>query len=434
MNVPTNSNDSTERAVISCIITEPSLFFTAKSDGLTSKHFGSLANKRIFESIERLASAGAGFDLITIRDDLTSIGQYDFIGGEAYLQSLDIELPDPSNFHSYVSAVRASGLRRATVAAGKRLARIDEGTFNSDQLLSTVSKEVQGIQKLAEGFLRVSSGIEAIDELVVALEEGIELGIASGYHGLDHKISGFRPGNLVVVAGRPGMGKTALILGMIHMQMLVQMKTPLIFSLEMANTELAIRLMSAQSQVPQAKIKTNTLGAEEWQSIAQARTKLSDYDLLIEDSGSLDIDKLAAKARELANTKQVDIIYIDYLQLMSGMKGKSRNEEVGEITRGLKQLARELELPIVAVSQLSRAVESRSDKRPQLSDLRDSGSIEQDADSVIFLYRPGYYQEQRKGVDNSGGVTDLIIAKNRSGPTGSVQVQWVPETSQFKNY
>jgi replicative DNA helicase len=209
---------------------------------------------------------------------------------------------------------------------------------------------------------------------------------------------------------------------------------PCIFSLEMSSQELAMIMLSKESGIPRQKLKAGALSRDEWGAIAKARSALSARPLIIEDSGGLSIDQLSAKARELRNTRSIDIIYIDYIQLMNGTgRNRSRTEEVSDISRGIKILAKELEIPIVALSQLSRKNEERADRRPILSDLRDSGSLEQDADAVIFVYRSGYYKLMSSGVDNTNGLTELNVAKNRSGPPGPINVIWDAELTSFSN-
>jgi len=399
--------------------------------GLTAEHFGTFANKATYLAMLELMSSGADVDLITVRDRLGAQKKLDAVGGTAYLAALDLELPDWSAFSTYVDAVRAGGVRRAVQDAGKALTRLPEDVISPTELVSAVHDTLREVNHLAEGHLRVTSGSDAIHALVESLEEGLSSGVMTGYHGLDSALSGIRPGNLILIAGRPGMGKTSLAMCMVRNQMMQEEPlVPCVFSLEMSSQELSMMMLSAESGIPRQKLKLGALGKEEWTKIVRAGKEISQRDLVIEDSGSLTIDDLASKARELHNTKKIDILYIDYLQLMSGRRySKNRTEQVSEISRGLKVLAKELEIPIVALSQLSRKTEDRADRRPQLSDLRDSGSLEQDADAVIFVFRPGYY----KAVDTTNGLTELHVAKNRSGPTGRSSVIWQPDTTTFRN-
>ena len=421
----------TERAVLGVVMNSPQEFHNARALGLVPEHFGTIRNKRIWKAFVAMSNEGVGIDLITVRARLEEEGALDLVGGIAYLSGLDMDLPDPGHLKDYVDAVKAASIRRKVVEVGKHFTVLPEGVYSTNELMGGVHKQIHEIVTLADGGTKITSGAEAINDLVEQLEDGVELGLKTGYDGLDIKIGGVRPGNFVVLAGRPAMGKTALALNIAHIQMSGEAPSRVgIFSLEMSAAELATRLLAAESRVPLGKIRMGALGQEDWNSIAAARSKISKYPLLIEDSGGLTLEELVSKARELHNVQGLDIIFIDYIQLMSsGRRSDSRQDEVSQITRGLKMLAKDLGIPIIAVSQLSREVEKRRDKRPQLSDLRESGSIEQDADVVIFVFRPGYY----KKVDNTNGVTELIMAKNRSGPAGTVQVVWDPTLGRFLN-
>jgi len=398
--------------------------------GISWRHFGSIANAKIYETMVDMARAETPLDLITLRDALSTRGHLSTVGDMAYLTSLDLDLPDTRHFSTYVDSVRSAGVRRRVVSAGKDLTRIPEGTFSTDQLLAELHKQVQDVVAMAEGSMRITTAQSAIDDLCHQLDEGWDPGIPTHYTSLDVQLSGLRPGNFVVIAARPGMGKTSLAINMAHQQMAEEDGSVLFFSLEMSSEEVATRLLTAETAIPQQKIKVGALGAAEWKSIHEARRTIGKFNLFIEDSGGLSLDQLASKAREIQNVKGVDIIYVDYLQLMGGLsKSANRQEEVSAISRGLKVLAKELNVPVVAMSQLNRSVEGRTNKRPRLADLRESGAIEQDADAVIMIYRKGYYQE----VDTTNGVTQLLIEKNRHGPTGTVNLVWQPETQQFLN-
>ena len=419
----------TEKAVLACILDDPRLIHDAMGAGVTTKHFGGIANAKIFESMVDMARDEIPLDLITLREFLDGRGHLSAVGDYGYLASLDLDLPDLRHFDSYVSSVRAAGVRRRVVAAGKTLTRIPEGTFTTDQLIEKLHKQVNDVLAMAEGTMRVTTAESAINDLVVQLKEGWNPGIETHYTSLDVQLSGLRPGNLFVIAARPGIGKTTLAINMAHMQLAVDEKTVLFFSLEMSSEELVTRMLTAETAIPQQKIKVGALSADEWREIEEARENIGEFKLFIEDSGGLTLDQLASKAREVHNIHGVDIIYVDYLQLMTGTGRSNRQEDVAEISRGLKVLAKELNIPIVALSQLNRGVEGRTNKRPRLSDLRESGAIEQDADAVVMIYRPGEYKE----VDNTNGATTLFIEKNRHGPTGAISLVWMPETQQFMN-
>lgn len=425
----------TERAVLSLTMEDSSLFHKAVGLGLTSRHFGSIANRILWDTIREMTKKQIPIDLITTRDYLTDRGKLERIGGVAYLSSLDLELPDPAHIAAYVDGIKAVAVRRKTVDIGKRLARLPEGELSVDQILGGVQEGVNEITSLASDTLRVTTVEVAINKLVEQLEDGLPPGLDTGFPSLDALLGGCRPGNLVIVAGRPGMGKTAVACNMMQHQAEAGVSAGM-FSLEMSSQELSMRMLSGTSRVPHQKIKMNALGSIEWTAIAKARSHIATLPIVIEDSGGLDIDKLTAKATEMKNVHQLGVIYVDYIQLMSpppGDRSGNRVKEISDITRGLKNLARKLEIPIVALSQLSREVEKRANKRPQLSDLRDSGSIEQDADSVIFMFRKGYYMTMAQKIDTTNGVTEVNVAKNRSGPPGTIHLQWDSETGRFLN-
>lgn len=420
----------TERAVLGCILSEPRLVHDAISAGITPTHFGSIANAKIYEVMRDMAREEIGIDFITLRDTLDSRGHLDTVGNVSYLTQLDIDLPDTAMFDDYLDQVRASGLRRRVVEAGKNLTRIPEGAFSSEELLSQMQQQVAEVMTLAGRSTQPLRMGDAVGTLVKDIRTGWNPGIPTHYTSLDVQLSGLRPGNFVVIAGRPGMGKTALAVNMAHQQCAIDKTKVAIFSLEMSAEELGLRILTAQSQIPMQKIKMSALSDHEWSIIEESQSSIDSFDLYVEDRAGTTMDQLASKARELCNNKGVEVIYIDYLQLMDGERGHSnRQEAVSQISRRLKLLAKELNIPIVVMCQLNREVEKRPDRRPRLSDLRESGSIEQDADSVIMVYRPGEYKEQ----DDTGGKTSLLIEKNRHGPTGSVTVFWHPETQQFLN-
>jgi len=385
----------------------------------------------IWSAAEEMVREQIPIDLITMRDFLTQKKSIDKVGGITYLSTLDLELPDPGHLPAYVDAVKALAVERVVSDVGKRFQRIPETGLSTDQILEAVQSGVRDIIVTSEGTMRVTRMDSAVNTLVEMLEDGIDPGLPTGYHSLDALLGGLRPGNLIIIAGRPGMGKTSLATNMMTTQAESGSEAGM-FSLEMSSHELAMRMLAAKSKVPHQKIKMGALGAEEWKAIAAARASIATLPIVIEDSGGLDIDKLAAKATELRNMHNLSVIYVDYIQLMSagaGQRSGNRVQEISDITRGLKNLARELQIPIVALSQLSRKVEERGDKRPKLADLRDSGSIEQDADAVVFVYRSGYY----KRFDNTNGDTEIIVAKNRSGPPGTVNLVWDHQTSRFLN-
>jgi replicative DNA helicase len=422
--------NSLEKAVLATILMDGSLIHRARALGLIEAHFGGIANKRIWSAMCGLASDGHDIDMLTLVGRLEQMKTFDTVGGHAYLQTLDLDMPDPSRLADYVTGVINAAVGRKVTDVGKEISVIPQHGGTTEEVLAKMQVKVREALDLANSQLRVTTAETAIDELVIKLEDGIDQGMSTGFHGLDLSLGGVRPGNLIVLAGRPGMGKTSLAVNMAHHQVRTLEKRAGFFSLEMSAQELMVRLLAAETGIPVTKIRVSALGQEDWDAIVRARRRIATYPLFIEDSGGITVDELASKATEMVMANQVDIIYVDYLQLMASERGSgNRTEAVSEISRQLKKTAKDLKVPIVAVSQLSRETEKRTNKRPMLSDLRESGSIEQDADAVVFVFRPGYY----KTIDTTNGQTDLIIAKNRSGPTGQTCVRWNAGTNEFRN-
>jgi len=420
--------NSLEKAVLASILMDGSLIHRVRSLGLIDAHFGSIPNKRIWQAMNSLTKDGQAIDMLTLVARLGQLRTFDVAGGHAYLSQLDLDLPDPSLIADYVAGVVSSAVGRKVHDVGKEISGIPIG--GTEEMLTKMQIKTREAIDLANSQLRVTTAEAAIDNLVIALEDGLEQGMSTGFHGLDLSLGGVRPGNLIVLAGRPGMGKTSLAVNMAHHQVRNLGRRAGFFSLEMSAQELMVRMLAAETGIPITKIRVSALGAEDWDAIVKARARIAEYPLFIEDSGGITIEELASKSAEMVMSSEVDILYVDYLQLMASERGSgNRTEAVSEISRQMKKTAKDLGVPIIAVSQLSRETEKRTNKRPILSDLRESGSIEQDADAVIFVFRHGYY----KVVDTTNGLTDLIIAKNRSGPTGQTCVQWYPTTNEFRN-
>jgi len=418
-----------ERAVLGSVLVDGAVIHKAIAEGLTEAHFGSLPNKKVWRNLCELAANGTDINQITLGDQLRSRESLEFVGGHAYLSTLLDDLPDPSAITDYVRVVRGEAFRRKVAELGQSIGRLPAGSFSNEQIRDKIHLLVTETTGIIETVATASTAQQLVDTLVEQLEEGeIDRGIKSGYPVLDMLLGGYRSGNLVVVAGRPGMGKTSLALNQAHIQLTRYGKRVGFFSMEMSGEEIITKVLAAETQIPVSKVRVGAFGESEWHKVAKARRDISQFPLFVDETGGLSVQQLQAKARELVTVHNVDIIYVDYLQLMgSGSRASNRTEEVSQISRGLKSLAKESGIPIVALSQLSRAVEQRPDKRPVLADLRESGSIEQDADSVMFVYRPGVYEL----VDTTGGETELILAKNRHGSTGLIPLAWEAKTNQF---
>jgi replicative DNA helicase len=361
--------------------------------------------------------------------------QLDVVGGSSYLSSLVSAVPSASNVVHYASIVRKKGTLRRLISSANEISSLafkeEEDIENildkAEQKLFSVSQK-----HLKENFVPINAVLTATFERIDELhrDQGKLRGLATGFIDLDQKLGGLQKSDLVILAARPSMGKTSLALDMIR-HVGVNLKTPVgIFSLEMSKDQLVDRLLSAQSEVNLWKIRTGHLNDEDFEKIGEAMGVLSEAPIYIDDAAGSNIMEVRTKARRLQTEHGVGLIVVDYLQLMSGRNTDNRVQEVSEISRSLKILARELDVPVVALSQLSRLVENRPDKVPQLSDLRESGSIEQDADVVMFIYREDMYKGKESKRPN---VAEIHIKKHRNGPTGQIDLFFDAEKTSFRN-
>lgn len=421
--------ESTESAVLSCAMTDPSVL-PRISEILTPDHFGSIRNRLIYEVMTSMVSQGEDIDLITVRDELKKRGQMDAAGGETYLANIGQDLPDPARVGAYARSVRDAALTRRVYELAAGIHRMKSMEPAADDLLNKLSKGYEEIVKSSISGEGIQTAGPAIDRLVTQIKEGFEPGLPSGFVDFDDMTYGFGKGKLYVLAGRPGMGKTALLVNLLTFLCGSANGHAAFFSMEMGVEEIMMRILSAWTSVPLMRLKQSALQEAEWEKVAQAQKDIHQWRLSIIDRGYCTPGSVVTQTQRIAfNTgRPVDAIFVDYVQLMNDpSKSGNRTEEVSSITRKLKLAAKDLNCPVIMVSQLSREVEKRVGHRPTLADLRESGSIEQDADVVSFLYREGYY----KKLDDTNGATELIVAKNRSGPTGTVPLVWHPEFTRF---
>jgi replicative DNA helicase len=393
------------------------------------------SHQRIFQAISDLYAQNKAVDLITLNNALKKDGTLDAVGGSSYLTALANSVPSAANINHYVSIVKEKSVLRTLINHGTRIislcyeseGNIDEVVDNAERLIFEVSeRRTQGSYQHIKEI--VSESIETIDTLY--RKKAHVTGIPTGYIDFDIKTAGLQNSDLIVVAGRPSMGKSAFALGMVEHAGIVEKIPTAVFSLEMSKEQLAQRMLCAHAKVDAQKVRTGYLAASDWPRLTAAAGKLSEAPIFIDDTPAISVMELRAKARRLKAQQDIKLIILDYMQLMRGsVSSESRQQEISEISRSLKALARELRLPIVAISQLSRAVESRTDHRPQLSDLRESGAIEQDADVVVLLLREEYYNPT---ADNQG-VAEAIIAKQRNGPVGSLKLAFIKEYTRFEN-
>ena len=377
-------------------------------------------------------------DLITVSSAAKDKGIIEKIGGITYLNTLVDLMPSAANIAQYAKMVREKALlRRLMNVATEIIEKGHETDISVDSYLDEAEKMIFQVSenKLKPSFVSVREIVKENVKTIEKLSQNKQsvIGVPSGFTDLDRVTSGLQPSDLIVVAGRPSMGKTALCMNIAqYVGSLGDGGTPVgIFSLEMSKEQLVTRLLSSESEVGQSKLRTGALSGADWQRLAQAAGKLCDAAIFIDDSPGMGILELRARARRLKKEHGLSLLIIDYLQLMRGRSSAERREqEISEISRSLKALAKELDIPVIAISQLNRMVEQREDRRPRLSDLRESGAIEQDADVIIFIYRDEVYN---KGGEENKGVAEIIIGKQRNGPTDTVKLAFQSECATFRN-
>lgn len=432
-----------EEAVLGALMLEKDAYTTV-CDILKPDSFYEPANRRIYEAIQALGASQEPIDMLTVTEQLRLMGTLDEVGGPMYISELTSRVASGANieFHARIVAQKYLARELISFASAIEAKAFDESNDVDDLLQEAEGKLFEISQRnVKKDVTQIDPVIsQAITQIQNAANRASGLsGLESGYHELDKVTSGWQNSDLIIIAARPAMGKTAFVLSMAK-NMAVNYNTPIaIFSLEMSNLQLVNRLISNTCELEGEKIKSGRLSDMEWDQLMSRIKHLYSAPLYIDDTPSLSIFELRTKARRLVREHDIKMIIIDYLQLMnaSGMKFGSREQEVSMISRSLKQLAKELNIPIIALSQLNRSVENRTDgKRPQLSDLRESGAIEQDADIVCFIHRPEYYL--KSGIDAEGrdvrGLAQFIIAKHRSGSVGDIDMRFRNKFARFENW
>jgi replicative DNA helicase len=406
-------------------------------DQLDKAAFYSGANQKIFQAIIKLYDQNEPVDMVTLIEELKKREELESIGGPSYIAELANSIPTAANIEYYTKIVREKHLLRALINTATQIVsesydpagEVDDLLDRAEQLIFQITSEDRKRKMQVSGMKEiVKESIETIDRLYQRKEN--ITGIPTGFHDLDVLTAGFQRSDLIVLAGRPAMGKSALAISVLEHAGVVQKIPCAYFSLEMSKDQLAQRMLCSLAGVNAHKVRTGFFSQTDWPKLVTAAGKLSDAPIYIDDTPGMTAFELRSKARRLKSRHNIQMIMVDYLQLMSGGKrSENRQQEISEISRSMKALARELDLPIVAVSQLSRAVEQRADHRPQLSDLRESGAIEQDADIVMLLLREEYYNP----TEENKGVTEVIVAKQRHGPVGTVRLAFLPEFTKFSN-
>ncbi len=410
-------------------------------DLLAEGDFYRYEHRLIYAAMAALINASRPADVITVFEQLQSLGKAEETGGLAYLNALAQYVPSAGNIRRYAEIVRERAILRKLVSASDEIAT---NAFNPQgrPVAQILDESEQKIFNIGEEGSRMKRGFQAMDTLVVDLLDRVQemadnpndiTGVPTGFYDLDRMTAGLQPGDMIVLAARPSMGKTAFAINIAEHVALNEGLPVAVFSMEMGAAQLAVRIVGSIGRIDQGHLRTGKLSDEEWPRLTEAIEKLRNISLHIDETAGLTASELRANARRLARQcGKLGLIVVDYLQLMSGSGGSDENRatELGEISRGLKMLAKELGCPVIALSQLNRSVEQRPDKRPMMSDLRESGAIEQDADIIMFIYRDEYYTKE---ACKEPGVAEIIIAKQRNGPTGTVKLAFLKPLTRFEN-
>ena len=429
--IPPHSVES-EQSILGSIILDKEAIITV-AETIQPMDFYKEAHKIIYESMLKLNSNNEPIDLITLIEELRKEGHLDSIGGISYLTSLSTIVPTTSNVKYYANIVKEKSVMRQLIKASNEIINLGyDASTDVQEILDKAEKNIFDIsqEKSGDDIQPINVVLQDTFEMIEKLctDKSEVTGITTGFADLNKKINGLQRTDLILLAARPAMGKTAFSLNLVQNAALKGDASVEVFSLEMSKEQLVQRMLSAQSNVELSKIKTGNLGESDWPRIIDGMAVLSEANIFIDDTPGIKISEIRSKCRRLKIEKGLDLILIDYLQLMEGEgKNENRQQEIAKISRSLKILAKELDCPVVALSQLSRSPELRKDHRPILSDLRESGSIEQDADIVMFLYRDEYYHDDSE----KKNIGEVIIAKNRHGETGNVELVWFGQVQKF---
>ncbi len=440
LRIPPHSIEA-EQSVLGGLLIDNSAWDRA-GDLLNDSDFYRHEHRLIYAAIGALIGQAKPADVITVHEQLTSLGKAEQVGGLVYLNALAQSVPSAANLRRYAEIVRERAVLRKLVATSDEIAT---AAFNPQgRPVSTILDEAENkILRIGEEGSRNRNGFQSMDSLVVQLLDRVQeladhgaddvTGVRTGFYDLDKMTAGLQPGDMVVLAARPSMGKTAFALNIAEHVAVQEGLPAVVFSMEMGAAQLALRMVGSLGRIDQQHLRTGKLADHEWGQLSEAVERLRNVSLFIDETPGLTPAELRARARRQARScGKLGLIVIDYLQLMTGSGGSEENRatELGEISRGLKSLAKELQCPVIALSQLNRSVESRTDKRPMMSDLRESGAIEQDADVIMFIYRDEYYT---KDACKEPGVAEIIIAKQRNGPVGTVKLAFVRPLTRFEN-
>lgn len=433
--IPPNDVEA-EQAVIGSMLTDRDAVISA-IEVLKEEDFYREDNKTIYEAILNLYNRSEPIDIITLKAELTSMGMFDKIGGLEYIVGLPEKVPTTANVEKYISIVKEkSELRRLIKAANEIIEQGYDPTENIDDIMNSAEKKIFNIMqdKDQKSYSPIKDVlIDAFTELEQLYNQKQHItGVPTGFIDLDYKTAGLHNSDLILIAARPAMGKSAFALNIATNAALKAKIPAVLFSLEMSKEQMVNRILCSEAMVDSNKVRTGKIDDDDWIKLADTMGDLSEAPIYIDDTPGISINEIRAKCRKLKLEKNIGLVVIDYLQLVQGSSKRaqgSREQEISEISRSLKILAKEINVPVIALSQLSRAPEQRPDHRPMLSDLRESGAIEQDADIVMFLYRDDYYNEDSE----DKGLAEVIVAKHRAGSTGTVKLVWLGNYTKFAN-
>jgi replicative DNA helicase len=428
------SNLEAERTVLGAVLVDNAAFNSA-AEILSREDFYRDSHRRIFEAMAALAERSQPIDLVTLKDELTRRSSLEAVGGAAFLAGMVDGVPRITNVEHWSRLIKEKAVLRNLIHAGNRIVQeCFEGEDEAAALLDRAEKAIFDIaeRRVREGFVGmdeiVKESFRTIDQL--SQSKDVVTGLPTGFVDIDEMTSGLQKGELVIVAARPAMGKTSFCLNVAQHAAARAGETVGLFSLEMSRAQLALRLLCADARIDAHRLRTGKLTEKDWARLAKSYTDLSQAQIFIDDSATITPLEMRAKCRRLKAEHGLGLIIVDYLQLVTGAgRIENRQQELSAISRSMKGLAKELDVPVIALSQLSRAPEARTDRRPQLSDLRESGAIEQDADIVMFIYR----EEEYKATDENRGIAEIIIGKQRNGPTGNRRLAFIKEFTRFEN-
>jgi replicative DNA helicase len=427
-------NLEAERSVLGAILIQNDAFNSA-AQVVDARDFYRDAHRKIWDKMVALSERNEPIDYVTLKEELSRAGELEHVGGPAYITSLADGVPRSTNVEQYARIIKEKSVLRSLIFSANRIiSSAYEAEEDADTLLDGAEKAIFEIaeDRVRQGFVPLRDLVHSSFSTIEKLQQhrGLITGVPTGFVDLDEMTSGFQPSDMIIVAARPSMGKTSLVLNIAQHVGTTTDLTVGFFSLEMSKEQLFLRLLTSEARIDAHRFRSGYLGEKDYSKLSQAMGKLAEARVFIDDTASIGVLEMRAKCRRLMAEHGLNLVIVDYIQLMQGRgRFESRQQEIASISRSLKGLAKELSVPVVCLSQLSRASEARADHRPQLSDLRESGALEQDADLVVFIYRADQYE---KSEDNEG-VAELIVGKQRNGPTGSVKLAFLREYTRFEN-